>query len=158
LFNRKIAAVALAATVLLGTSACSITSDIPTLQMYAPSEGVDGNTKSIALRNFLVLSNGTSAELIGSAINTTNQNVAFSLTYQGANGSATENYSLKPQQKLDFGYNGNAGLAVAGADKVGQNIVVKVTEGTESISMNAQILDGTLSQYTDLVNSLGTAK
>jgi hypothetical protein len=158
LFNRKIAAAALAATVLLGTSACSITRDIPTLQQYSPSEGVDGDTKSVALRNFLVLTNGTSAELIGSAINTTNKNVNFSLSYEGTNGSETANYSLKPQQKLDFGYNGNAGLAAASTLTPGQNSTLKVTEGSQTISLNAQILDGTLSQYTDLVNSLGAAK
>ena len=158
MFNRNIAVLALAATVLLGTSACSITGNVPTLQMYTPSDGVDGDTSSVAFRNFIVLSNGTVSELIGSAINTTQKDVSFSLSYQGAAGSQTASYSLKAGQKLDFGYNGQSAIAVANAGKAGEVTVVGAAEGSDSIKLNVPILDGTLPQYTDLVNSLGTAQ
>ncbi len=158
MFNRKFAAVALAATVLLGTSACSMTHDVASLQMYTPSEGVDGDTSSVALRNFIVLSNGTISELIGSAINTTQKTVNFSLSYQSATGNQTANYSLKAGEKLDIGYNGQAGIAVAEGGKPGEVTVVGAAEGSDSIKLNVPVLDGTLPQYTDLVSSLGTAK
>ena len=158
MFNRKIAAVALAATVLLGTSACSLTSDVPTLQMYAPSDGVDGDTASVAFRNFIVLTNGSASELIGSAINTTQKPVNFSLSYQSATGAQTSNFTLKAGQKLDFGYNSSDAIALANGKKPGEVTVIGASEGSESIKFNAPVLDGTLSQYTDLVNSLGTAK
>ena len=158
MFNRRIAAIALAATVLFGTSACSITGNVPTLQMYSASDGVNGDTSSVAFRNFIVLSNGTVSELIGSAINTTQKDVSFSLSHQGAAGNQTASYSLKAGQKLDFGYNGQSAIAVANAGKAGEVTVVGAAEGSDSIKLNVPILDGTLPQYTDLVNSLGTAK
>jgi hypothetical protein len=155
LFNRKFAAIAISGLLVLGTSACSFTRDVPSLQTYAPSEGIDGDTANVALRNLIILTNGTKAELIGSLVNVGNKASSVSLEIPGLSAA---NFSLKAGEKLDIGYNGNAAIALSATGKAGDVETVKVTEGTQNISLNVPILDGGLSQYTDLVNSLGTAK
>ncbi|MEN9753151.1 MAG: hypothetical protein RL670_842 [Actinomycetota bacterium] len=156
MFNRKLAALALSATVLLGTSACSFSSNIPTLQMYAPSEGVDADTTNVALRNFIYLSNGTNSELIGSAVNTTNKVVKFSLTFETEAAKTVVDFELAAGEKLDIGYNGNPGIALPANGKPGDIEPISVTEGSETVNMNVPILDGSLPQYAELVKTLGT--
>ena len=58
-------------------------------------------------------------------------------------------------QKLDLGYNGNAPLNIALAGKAGETVTVYASTGTETAAtLDVPILDGTLSEYKDLVDAL----
>jgi hypothetical protein len=155
LINRKIVAAALSFAVLLGTSACSLKSEVPTLQMYAPSEGIDGDLASVALRNFIYLSNGTNSVLIGSAINTTGETVTFNLQFGDSAERAIVEITLQPYEKLDIGYNGNASVNIPAPGKPGDVVSIFAAEpGATAIRLNVPVLDGRLEQYADLVNAI----
>ena len=157
MFNRKLAVAALSVSVLLGTSACSFTRNVPTLQMYAPSEGVDGNLNAVHLRNFIFLTNGTETALIGSAVNTTEQSVTFNLQFGDNLDRATVDLTLEPGQKLDIGYNGNAPAVLPLTTKAGDVVSIFAAEpGANPIRLNVPVLDGRLSQYTELMNTIFT--
>jgi hypothetical protein len=158
MFIRKIAAVGLAAGLLIGTSACGAVTPIATLQEYAPSDGVQADFTDVKLRNFMYLTdNEGHAALFGSIVNSGVQKADVKLQYTDANSSETKDVvvSVLAGQKLDIGYNGNAPLNIALAGKAGEAVTIYASTGNETAAtLDVPILDGTLSEYKDLVAEL----
>lgn len=156
--RKIVAGVALGAAVLLSTTGCSITSNIASLQQYAPSDGVSLNYGDVKLRNFIYVVEGESRHLIGSIVNSGLSNQTITLQYVDAATGDTTNHEVTvlAGQKLDFGFNeqpsfdfnilgvpgGNTSLYVLQADTPAEELVVPV-------------LDGTLPEYADVISDLG---
>lgn len=156
---RKFATVAVAASLLLGTAGCTFMNPIASRIDYAPSDGTQASLENVDARNFLYLSDGNGhAALFGSLVNRALESTSVKLQYtDAASGEKKEAfYTLLPQQKLDFGYNGASPLNFNLDGKPGQTVTVFVVAGTETgKAMSVPVLDGTLAEYSELVKQIG---
>jgi hypothetical protein len=156
---RKFATVAIAASIMLGTTGCTFMNPVASRIDYAPSDGTQVNLESVDARNFIYLNdrNGHAA-LFGSLVNRGLETASVKLQYADAGSGEKKEavYTLLPQQKLDFGYNGASALDFNLGGKPGQTVTVFVVAGTETgKAMNVPVLDGTLAEYSELVKQLG---
>jgi hypothetical protein len=156
---RKFATVAVAASLLLGTAGCTFITPTASRIDYAPSDGTQATLQNVDARNFIYLSDGNGhAALFGSLVNRGVSSTSVKLQYTDATTNEKKEvfYTMLPQQKLDFGYNGASALNFNLGGKPGQTVTVFVVAGTETgVAMNVPVLDGTLSEYSDLVKMIG---
>lgn len=152
---RKLAVVAIAASVALGTAGCTFNSPVATAIQYSPGDGADATVKGIAARNFvyLVNSDGNGA-LIGSLVNTTDKPAFPTLS----SGSMTDPIAINAGAKIDFGYNGKAAIQLGVTAKAGTIIHVTVTVEGKSKVMNVPVLDGTFSEYAGVLPTQAPSK
>ena len=157
--NRKLATAIIAASLLLGTTGCTFMNPIASRIEYAPSDGAQVSLSSVDARNFIYLSDGNGhAALFGSLVNRGLSSTSVKLQYTDAASSEKKEafYTLLPSQKLDFGYNGTSALNFDLGGKPGQTVTVFVVAGTETgKAMSVPVLDGTLSEYSELVKQIG---
>lgn len=153
LLNRKFAAVAIASSVLLGTTACTFISPVATMKVYTPSDGTDANIGDIAARNIFILVSPTGqTALFGSFINGADSQQAVSIEI--ANQSYP--YNLAVGEKLDIGFNGKNAQPLSGLTaKAGSLVKATFKSGADSVEKTLPVLDGTFAQYAPLVNSMG---
>jgi len=159
---RKLGVVAVAAALLMGTAGCSITSNVATKKVYAPSDGNQTDAGNIHARNVLVLSDGTNAFLIGSLTNTGDTAETATIQVTGGAVSPSVSFSVPAQGKIDFGYpaalgfvGSQPGIAVTGQitgslPAVGSNVEVTL-DSSATATMAVQVLDGTVPTYADLM-------
>jgi hypothetical protein len=155
---RKLSVVAISAALLIGATGCSITSNVATKKVYAPSDGTQADAGSIHARNVLVLSDGTNAHLIGSIVNDGETDATATLTVGGGATAAPTTLEVKAGTKVDFGY--PAALGFEGSQPaieltgtipaVGSNIQVTLNNSDTAV-MDVQVLDGTVPTYADLM-------
>lgn len=155
---RKIAAVGIAASLLLGTSACGFMSPIASIEAYAPSDGAQVDLETVKIRNFIYLTNGNGSEaLFGSIVNSGADSTSLKLQYtdEASNEKREVAFNLLPGQKLDLGYNGNSALLIDLAGTAGKiaNIFVIENNGTGQ-ELRVPILDGTLAEYKEIFATL----
>ena len=151
---RKIAAVGIAASLLLGTSACGFMSPTASLEVYAPSDGLE----NVKVRNFIYLTNGNGSEaLFGSIVNSGLESTTFKIQYTEEASSEKREvaFNLLPGQKLDLGYNGNSALVIDLAGTPGKIANIFVIEGNGTgKEIRVPILDGTLAEYKEIFATL----
>jgi hypothetical protein len=156
---RKFASVAVAASLLLGTAGCTFMNPIASRIDYAPSDGTQANFETVDARNFIYLSDREGhAALFGSLVNRGLESTSVKLQYTDATSSEKKEafYTLLPQQKLDFGYNGASALDFDLGGKPGETVTVFVVAGSETgKAMNVPVLDGTLAEYSELFKQIG---
>jgi hypothetical protein len=156
---RKLATVTIAAALLLGTTGCTFMSPIASRIEYAPSDGSQATLKEVDARNFIYLSDGKgNGGLIGSLVNRslTSTNVKLQFTDATSGEKKESFFTLLPAQKLDFGYNGASALDFDLGGKPGQVVTVFVIAGDEAgRAMNVPVLDGTLSEYSEIFKTIG---
>lgn len=157
MLNRKIAAVAIAAAVALGTTGCTFNSPVASLEVYDPSDGVNATVGKIHVRNFMYL---TTASGQGALFGTlTNQDVdAVATTVElhayGSTETAEIPVSIGAGEKLDLGYNGGQAIPLGISAKAGSIVELHVSVGSEKVTLNVPVLDGTFAEYAPLVNSI----
>jgi hypothetical protein len=159
LLNRKFAAVAIAAAVALGTTGCTFTSPVASRKIYDPSDGVNATVGKVMVRDFMYLTNAAGqGALFGSIVNQDVDAVATTVSIHAADSSSTAAIpvSVGAGEKLDLGYNGGQAIPLGINVKAGTIEVVHVTVGSDQVSLNVPVLDGTLSQYAPLVNGIAT--
>jgi hypothetical protein len=158
---RKIATVAIAASLMLSASGCTFVSPIASRIEYAPSDGSQVTLKTVDARNFIYLSDGEGHfGLFGSLVNRGVTSTSVKLQYTDATTSEKKEafFTLLPSQKLDFGYNGASALNYDLGGKPGQVVTVfVVADGEAGQGMNVPVLDGTLPEYADLYKGLGAS-
>ena len=156
---RKIATVAIAASLMLGTSGCTFVSPIASRIEYAPSDGSQVTLKYVDARNFIYLSDGEGHfGLFGSLVNRGVTSTSVKLQYTDATTSEKKEafFTLLPSQKLDFGYNGASALNYDLGGKPGQVVTVfVVADGEAGQGMNVPVLDGTLPEYAEIYKGIG---
>lgn len=153
---RKFASVAIAASLLIGTTGCTFTSPVASRIDYAPADGSQADLESIKVRNFVYLTNGTQAALSGSIVNSGLEAKTLKISYTDAAVSEQKEvtFTVNPGQKLDLGYNGGKALAINLGGKAGDIVTIKLTEGAVSADLNVPVLDGTFDFYKPILDSL----
>ncbi|MEY3908688.1 MAG: hypothetical protein RLZZ90_595 [Actinomycetota bacterium] len=155
---RKFAAIGIAASLLLGTTGCSLFSPVATRASYSPGDGTQIDLETIKVRNFMYLSDGKGGEaLFGSIINPSLESKSIKIQY--TDGTLKEKkevaINLLAGQKIDLGYNGGSALAIDLDGEPGGVVEVFIIEGSNTGKrIEVPVLDGTLEQYKDLVDAL----
>ena len=148
---RKVtSAVAISAALLLGTTGCSLSSNVDSMQAYAPSDGSQMDLANVKLRNFIYLSDGTSGKLIGSVVNNNSTDVTVQFEYIDFDiRTKTDPITVSSGETLGLGSGSDTeGLAVTIWGKPGQNIDIWVSiDGATGERFVVPVLDGTLEQY-----------
>ena len=144
--------VAVAAVVLAG---CSYVNPITTQEYYAASDGVHLNIDDIEAQNLIVFTNGEGepAALVGVLVNRGIEDVQLRVTFDGetlteVSSPAGSIVNLSP---LD-------GVEVPGTSPVfpGQVTDVGFSTDTEGyFTQTIPVMDGTLPQYTAIVDAIG---
>lgn len=157
--TRKIAALALAAAVMLGTSGCNFISPVASLEVYSPSDGAQASFEDIKVRNFMYLVNteGKGA-LFGSVVNSGLEATSFKLQYTDAAGAKQDiAYTVAAGEKLDLGYGEGSAVALDIAPiQAGAILPIFAVAANEvGVQLNIPVLDGTLAEYRTLVEQFG---
>jgi hypothetical protein len=180
--RKFVAALAVSTALVLGTSGCSITHDIPTLQSYAPSDGAEGVTDGVKALNVIYLTktvqSGYAGDefggIIGSFVNTTDKPVTIHLQYTEDTSPATDviaaqkaewvSPEIAPGAKYDLGYNENSalsGILLNAENKpVLPGSVVSVwfaVNNGAGVELRVPALDGSLDQYAGILDNLANA-
>ncbi len=159
MLNRKFAAVAIAAAVALGTTGCTFTSPVASLEVYDPSDGVNATVGKIQVRNLMILTTATGqAAIFGSLVNQDFDAKATDVELHAHSEVSTPEIpvSVGAGEKLDLGYNGDQAIPITFSPKPGSIVEMHVTVGADKVTLNVPVLDGTFKEYAPLVNSIAT--
>lgn len=155
---RIAAAIALAAGVALGASGCSLVAAQGTNVAYAPSDGVEISAHGVDLRNIILVAdeNGENFNLVFTAVNTTGQPAAVSISMAADSSTATQDISI-PTGTTSFG-NPEEGQDVIMVTLpgllAGQTVKSYFTVNGEGDMLEyVPALDGTLLEYQPYVLS-----
>jgi hypothetical protein len=150
---RLIASVVLAASVVLGTSACNLIAPQATTKNYDPSDGVSGRVGDMKIRNAVIIvgEDGEDGNLLASV---TNGGESESLSIQfgeGADGTATT--SIPAESTVSFGSDDEDPILLEGIDvQPGSLVEVFFQYGNETgVEILVPVLDGALEEYSDFV-------
>lgn len=160
---RRAASIALAAALLIGTSACTLVSVNGTLKHYEPSDGTATTIGDLKLRNVLGISeDGEDVALVLSIINGGSEDGAVVFQYEDENGDKQElTVAIDPNSTTTVGHTEEEQLVLRGVGAtVGGLLPVYVTftDGkTKKVSQGKQIyvpiLDGSTVEYGPLLPS-----
>jgi hypothetical protein len=128
------------------------------LQPYTPSDGQQVDLESVKARNFMYLV-GKSGRgfLVGSLVSASTQDVTVKLQYIDPDTEERSDFffDVPAGSKIDFGFNGNLPIDVPVVEVPGQTAKFYLLESdTINGSMQVPVLDGTLSEYRDLIAQL----
>lgn len=179
--RKFVTALAVSTALVLGTTGCSLTHNVESLQSYSPSDGAEAVVDGVKALNVIYLTEtvvpkdawaGTEiGGIIGSFVNTTDKPVQIRLQFSEDAANATDVVSaqkrewvsevIAPGAKYDLGYNENAALsaillnAKGGLVNPGSIVSVwfAVNDGA-GVELRVPALDGTLQQYAPLVAGL----
>lgn len=155
---RIAASIVLAALVVTGTSACTFLSPAATLTQYDPSDGVNGAVADLKIRNAIVLNarDGSVGSLLVSLVNGSDTDLHVTIQYADADGNRVDEMAmLAAGQSAQFGSADHDQILLENIDaQPGSLLPVFFTYGGETgVELLVPVLDGTLSQYSDLVPS-----
>ncbi len=176
--RKFVTALAISTAVILGTSGCSLSNNIASMQPYAPSDGTQITVDGVKGLNMIYLTKRVSGldavevgALIGSFVNNTDQPVQLRIQYDVDASEATDVITIQkkdwvseviaPGEKYDIGYNESpaiSGIALGSnrsPAKPGEliSIFIAVNDGPGS-ELKVPALDGSLEQYKPLVDNL----
>lgn len=154
---RKFAAVALSASLMLGTAGCTFMTPIASKTEYAPSEGSQANLGNVKALNFLYLESENGSAIFGSLVNTDLKSHKVTIQYTDAVLAEKKEVSfvLLPGQKLDLGYNGSAPVfAELGAAPGAVSQIFLVEGGENGVAINIPSLNPDQPEYADLFAAL----
>lgn len=155
---RIAASIALAALVVTGTSACNFLAPAATLTQYDSSDGVNATVADLKVRNAIVLNarDNSVGSLLVSLVNGSDTDMHVTIQYADADGNRVDKMAmLAPGQSAEFGSAGHDQILLENIDaQPGSLLPVFFTYGSETgVELLVPVLDGTLSQYSDLVPS-----
>jgi len=149
--QKTITAGFLAATLLLVTTGCSLSSQVESKMITAVSDGSLANIGHVKLRNIIYLSTGNGAgKLIGTAINDGPKDVQLEIQFVDFDMYAkTPPVVIPAGQKLSWGSDPSVpALELTQLGIPGQNITIWVSiDGATGMPVTVPVLDGTLEQY-----------
>jgi hypothetical protein len=153
---RLAASIALAAALLVGTSACTLVSVNGTLVEYQPSDGAGASVGDIQVRNVLGLSeDGKDVALVLSLVNEGQKSQTVTLQYENADGKKVDTAFVVPAgEALEIGHSADDQFVLRGVDViVGSRIDVHFSLGGGGAAKTVQVpvLDGTQVEYSDLL-------
>jgi hypothetical protein len=153
---KKFVALAAVALATVALSGCSLSRDIASLDMYAPSDGVQLDIEQLKARNVMFIKGASgNAVLIGSFVNSGTEAITATIQTEDANGEVVRvAFEVGAGKKFDLGYNGTEGVVMPLSGFPGSIHSVYLAGSADPIEMNVPILDGTLAEYRPFVESL----
>lgn len=145
---RAVAAIALSGALALGLSGCNLYMHVETARHYEPSDGVGLSLESLELRNLIVISeDGKLGNLIGTAVNTTDEPIDFSVQWQVDGQYHEVELTAEPNTRTTFGVDEQVLIDPVGELPGGLlDMIVHVSDGQKAIIV--PVLDTTLAEYT----------
>lgn len=160
-FARRLGAVAVIGTSLLGISACSYIAPQQTTAIYAPSDGAQLNLGDIELRNILIVTSGEPGQpgrVLGAVFNNANEPVQ--VTLRGSDGAQTQ-LTVSPDQPYYLNETTEASMLSTVAERAGSLETVTISHNGSSTpakgELRVPVLDGTLEEYQKFVPSPAAA-
>ena len=151
-------AIALASTVLIGTTGCSFSHDVRSLQPYAPSDGVQVDVGHLALRNAFILTVNGQTALFASIVNSGNEDIDATIQYDDPMTGAKSNvdFPVFAQEKLDLGYNGNPPVNLNIETAPGKTVGIYLLGANKgSTLLDVPVLDATNPLYAPYADLIG---
>jgi len=177
-FRKFVTAIAVSSALVLGTTGCSLSHNVATMQHYAPSDGAQVTIDGVKGLNLIYLTqkvtemNGTEVgAIIGSFVNNTDQPVQVRMQYEIDAAESVDVISkqtfdwasdvVMPGEKYDLGYNESpavSGIALNPKGFIAKpgdliEVFVYVNDGA-GVKLSIPALDGSLDQYKALVDNL----
>lgn len=157
---RKLAGIALAAGVLFSVAGCSFNPHPESLQSYAPSDGVGTEivfdkaqrNESVKLRNFVIITDGSSYGLFGSVINdgVSDQQIVLQLASDRAQ---SQTIDVAAGTTTVFNSENPSTLALSGKAGTLVKVYVGTAAGDNWQVLSVPVLDGTLAYYQDVLGT-----
>ncbi len=156
--RRVLSALAVSTLVVTITTGCQFMQPVRSLDPYAPSDGFQTDIDDLKARNFMLLELENEAALIGSFVNSGNEDVDVTVQIINGDNRTETSVEVPAGGKTDMGYNGFAPKLVELPDEViaGQlyPIYIQVDNGTPR-ELFVPVLDGALEEYQQMIDLLG---
>lgn len=154
--TRIAASVVLAVSVALGTAGCNLVAPQATLMKYEPSDGVNGTTGKIDIRNaMLITKDGQKASLVVSLVNTDSEKHTLTVQYENASG-AKQNLTIPvPPDTVQATFDDTDPVTLTGLDVApGSLYPLYFQYGDEpGTQLQVPVLTGDLDDYSDYLPS-----
>lgn len=156
--RRALIASSLALLTVLGTSGCNLTSPVASLEMYAPSDGAQADLGNVKARNLIYfVDDKGNAGFFGAFVNSGSNQEIFNIGFTNAQGERVfQQYSVAGLDVVNIGYQNQEPLRIDLAAKAGDIVEVLLQSDAGSVRINVPVLDDTLPEYKELVESLST--
>ena len=150
---KKIIALTTVALASVALSGCSLSREVASLDMYAPSDGVQVDLETLKVRNAMFIAGASgNAILIGSFVNSGMEDVTATVQTTDGNGEEVRmSFEVAAGQKVDLGYNGQDGLVMPLAVTIGSMHPIFVSGNADPVQMLVPVMDGTLAEYRPFV-------
>ena len=160
--TRRIASsIALAAAVALGATSCGLMVPQNTTQTYAPSDGIDVNVGDLMVRNLMLIADesGKNFNVVFTGVNNAADSGLLRITFVSDDGAAEASADFLLEQGITvFGDpNGDVAPVLVTIPNLKPGATVKAyfegASGSEELSRQVPVLDGSLFEYADYVLS-----
>lgn len=169
LIRRTIVAATIGITILLGTTACNLTSPVASLDYYAPSDGAQVDLGALKARNvlYLVVDDNHSA-IVGSFANSSSEEITFALKFRTKSGTDSyREFTVGGYKVKSFGFENQPALrtnlevqSAVPADKLaatpsligGSSVSVLIYTNTDQAELNIPVItqSANIKTYDDL--------
>lgn len=149
--TRRLATIALAAAVILGTSGCSLIAPHATTIEYAAADGINVDAGELAVRNALVVASedGEQGNFVAAVVNATDTEQSLTIAVDGG---SNETIQIPAKTTVSFGTDEDPiALSRLGALPGSTVVIAFDGGGTEIPTADVPVLDGTLPYLSDLV-------
>ena len=144
------ASVVTAATVALATG-CGVFSEQTTQLQYTPSDGAQADVGGIAVRNIMFVAEDEQSpgSLVGVILNSGSEDVQVSLSSENG---VQATFDVPAGESISLGPDGDETVVVDPVGVLpGRTVPLTVTGGDQTVEIVTPVLDGTLSEYAELV-------
>jgi hypothetical protein len=153
--RRLFAPFALALTLVMGVSACTLSANIATTKVYDPSDGVGADVGDLALRNIMLIINDSgTANLVMTVVNRGGEDVVLRVQYKDGATETNDTISLPGFPALTrIGDDPGEGLLLRGTDVVAGGLTPVYFQYADipGVLVLIPVLDGALGEYELLV-------
>ena len=153
--RRLFAPYALAVSVVLGTTGCTLNAEIATMKEYDPSDGVGTEVGDLALRNIMLVTNDAGqGNLVMTVVNSGMDDVTLSVQYSDGGSDSNETIDVPGTPSLlRVGDDPDSGVVFAGSDVVPGGLAPLYFQYGKNPGelVLVPVLDGTLPEYELLV-------
>jgi hypothetical protein len=153
--RRLFAPLALAASLALGASGCTLNAEIATMKSYDPSDGVGTEVGNLALRNIMLITNDSGdANLVMTIVNTGGEDTSLNVQYSDSGVESNNTIDVPGTPALTrIGDDPAAGILLSGSSVVAGGLApVYFQYGANPGELVlVPVLDGTLPEYELLV-------
>lgn len=151
--RRAVASVAVAALVLLGTSACNFVAPQATLDVYDASDGTSTTVGDVKVLNAMLFTEtGEEANLVASVVNQSDSRVQLKLQYESGAEKVDKKFTIGAGEVQDLGGSG-LDLVLEGIDAMpGDLFPIYLQYGdAEGQQLLVPVLAGEMDHYADLL-------